>query len=489
MADYLTPEQMARKAVERAEAAERRAAAAEARMEQISRQPAEIKAVVGGTPGTPGFVPHARTGEDPLSSRPMYMFKAALATLHPATRDKAKVEVEFSGKLKKALIDCWGEKGTEYADHQLLIPLSWDMMPDDVQRDAEFQPYRKALHDAVAGLDPEILGSRQATQVLTARERGVIYKTAMSYIDQQAGGAMVAPPEFGDLIPILRNKAVLPNIGARNIPLPAQGSIKYPRQTGVTTTYQVPENTSGTESNPTFDDVTLEPHQFICLVRASNQLLKFAPGLAEATIREDMAEQAALTFDLAGLEGGGGPNRVKGLINQAGINTVAAKSTGTNGDTWTPVDTARMLREAMKRNADIKTWIMRPDMWLGITETRADSVTSGDSAGVYLFHMLREFSADFGENLRQRKVVTSNQVSASRSKGTGTTLTYILGVDGGEILVGMHGAMVLDANPWETTAFNSNQTLLRAILFGDVQVRRGAGITFMDTLIVPNLDT
>lgn len=434
-----------------------------------------------------GDGPHIREGEDPLSSRPMYMAKAALAAMGQG-KGNAKMELDYSDRLKKALAGAWGNNSCQYGENSVLMPLSWEMMPEDVRRDRQFEPFKKALHAAVCDLDPEMIFGKAITKVFDAKTQNRIYKTAMSYIDQKQGGVLVAPPEFGDLISILRNKAILSNIGARTVPLPAQGSIKYPRQTSVSTVNQVPENTAGTESNPQFDDITLEPKQFICLVRASNQLLTFAPGIAEAAIREDMSEQAALTFDLAGLEGIGGPNKVKGIINQTGITTLVAKSTGTNGDTWQPVETARMLRETMKRNSDVKTWIMRPDMWLGITETRADATVPGDSAGSYLFHMLREFSADFGENLRQRKVVTSNQVSGSRTKGSATNLTYILGVDGQEIIVGMHGAMVLDANLWETTAYTSNQTLLRAILFGDVQVRRGAGVVLLDTLLTPNLD-
>lgn len=432
--------------------------------------------------------PNIRTGEDSMSSRPFYIAKAALVAIGQATADTAKFEVAESTRLKKALKDAWGGSGTNYSDRSIVIPLSWDCMPEDVRRSSDFAPMRKAFHEAVADVDPDVVFGKQFASVFDKGQRQVYYKAAMSYLDQTTGGALVRPPEFGDLIPILRNKAVLPNIGATNVALPAQGSIQYPRQTGVTTFRPKPENTAGDESNPTYDDVTMHPHQHIGLVRASNQLLTFAPGLAEAAIRNDMAEQIALTFDLAGLEGTGGPNRVKGIINQAGIGTVAAYSTGTNGDTWTRRDTARMLRVAMQRNSDLKTWIMRPDMWLGITETATDAVVPGDAAGPYLFHMLREFSADFGENLRQRKVVTSNQVSAARTKGSASDLTYILGVDGAEILVGMHGAMVLDANPYETTAYTSNQTLLRAILFGDVQVRRGAGVVLMDDLIVPNLD-
>lgn len=430
-----------------------------------------------------------RTGEDILGSRPLYISKAAAATAGKLDRSLAKHEMEFSDRLKKSMIGVYGAAAAHaYPQNSVLVPLSWQLLPEEVTGDGEYKAYRKAFSASVEDLDPEMVYGKSTTQVIGTHSQQRFLKTAMSYINQQTGGALVAPPQFGDLIEILRNKAVMPNIGARNVALPPQGSIQYPRQTGVTTFSEKPENTSGDESNPTFDTVTLEPKQFIGLVRVPNQLLTFAPGLAEAAIREDMAEQIALTFDLACLQGNGGPNRVRGLINQTGITTVVAKQVGTNGNTWTPPDTARIIRAAMARNSDVKTFVMRPDMWLGITESRADAVTPGDSGGQYLFNMLREFGSDFGETLRQRKVVTSNQISQARDKGSASDLTYILGLDGQEVLVGMHGAMVLDANPYETTAYASNQTLMRSIMFGDLGVRRGAGVVFMDDLIVPNLD-
>lgn len=442
-------------------------------------------------------VPHVRRGEDPLSSRPFYIAKAAnvLRRGSDANRDSAKFEFAESDRLKKAMMDVYGRQGADYDDRSFVVPLDWNLIHPDIANSSDFQPMQEAMHKAVERIaaDPESILHRKSVEVIgsrKARELATLYKTPMSYINQQTGGAMVAPPQFGDLIPLLRNKAVMPNIGATNVPLPAQGSVKYPRQTGASTVYERPENTAGTESNPTFDDITLEPKEFIGLVRASNQLLTFAPGVAEAAIRNDMTEQIALTFDLACLTGSGGPNYVQGIVPQAvaANSTVEAKSQGVDGNQWTPPDIARMIRKNMERNSDVKTWIMRPAMWLGITETRADSVAAGDQAGAYLWNMFRTFGEDFGEMLRQRKVVTSNQVAANQTKGSGTGLTYILGVDGQEILVGMHGVMVLDANPWGDEAYSKNQTLLRSIMYGDCKIRRAAGVAYMPQLAVPNLD-
>ncbi len=445
---------------------------AEAKLREEATQPASRATAGTREMLSKATAPHARRGEDPLADRPLYMSKAAMALTGVLSSRSP-----FSSRCRRGSI---------------VVPLSWKLIPDDITRSSDFGPMRKALHNAMSEeiFDRDSIIHRKSVQVHESkRDEDMRYKAPMSYIDQTTGGALVAPPQFGDLIPLLRNKAVMPNIGARNVPLPAQGSVKYPRQTSPSTVNERPENTAGDESNPDFDDITLEPKEFIGLVRTSNQLLTFSPGVAEAAIRDDMTQQMALTFDYACLSGSGGPNFVQGIVPQAVATggTVNALSTGANGDQWTPPDIARMIRKNMDRNSDVMTWIMRPSMWLGITETRADSVAAGDQAGAYLWNMFRTFGEDFGEMLRQRKVVTSNQVNNTQTKGNATDLTYILGVDGSEIMIGMHGAMVLDANPYGDAAFTKNQTLFRSIMYGDCKIRRGAGIAYMPTLIVPNL--
>lgn len=437
--------------------------------------------------------PHVREGEDPLTSRSFYIARLASVVTAPISdRDNkaahAKMEVDDSVKLQKALEGVYG-RDAEYPAGSLVVPLSWAHMPDQVRKDRAFDPMKKAMAQAVVDVDPGFWESQTAARVESDPDMRRLFKKAtMSYLDQTTGGALVAPPEFGDLIPILKNKAVLPNIGAQQMSLPPQGTVIYPRQTGVSDSTATPEGVAGSETNPTFDDIELSAKQYIGLVRVSNQLLRFSPGIAEAAIRTDMVEQAGLRFDKDGIDGVGGPNRVTGIINQAGVGLVVAKSTGATGDTLTPPDCARLLRKAMQRNSDVKTWVMLPDMWLGITEFRADGTTPGDSSGNYLFQLLRDFKDDFGDVWRGRKVVTSNQVSRTRDKGGATNLSYIIGVNGEDVIVGMHGALAIDANPYETNAYAKNQTLMRTILFGDVKVKRGAGVVYMDDLIVPNLD-
>lgn len=422
---------------------------------------------------------HVRKGEDPLTSRPFYVAKAA-AALEAGDPTIAKQEFECSRLLRKALTAY--DPNYKYQGNSIILPLAWHLLPDEVRHASEFVEYKKSMAAAIDGMDQ----GEVVRQLGEHRSKAFFQKAPQSYQDQTLGGPLVAPPEYGELIPLLRNRSVLMNMGCRQIALPPQGAIYYPRQTGAMTPDQLPENpvVGIAESNVTTDDLVLSAKQFIGTVRTSNQLLRFSQGAAEALIRDDMMAQIQLLYDKAALEGTGGTSRVLGLINTPSINKVVAKTPAANGDTWTPIDMVRMLAAAQNLNSDVKNWIMLPGQFLGITETRS---TGGPTAGVqdgqYLFELMRTFGTNIENKLRGRPVEVSNQVSRLRTKGTAQNLTYILGVDPDEIILGLHGAVELAVNTQADSVFVKNQSLLRVVMYGDAAVRRPAGVTLLDQLL------
>ena len=65
---------------------------------------------------------------------------------------------------------------------------------------------------------------------------GIIGLTkALSWLDNTAGEALIAPPTMGELITLLRNNEVLMRAGARSYPLPPSGSLVLPRHTSAST--------------------------------------------------------------------------------------------------------------------------------------------------------------------------------------------------------------------------------------------------------------
>lgn len=384
---------------------------------------------------------------------------------------ECKFEREHANKFKKAMSSRFGHN---YDKDAYVIPLDWSLIPDDVKKEEFSQVIRKGMQAAVADVDPEGMPS--------------VYRKAMGFLDQTAGGSIVAPPILGEMIPVLRNKSVLNQIGATTVSLPPNGQIQYPRQVTASTVYSVPENPSANTAETEFDtdSVTLSAKQFIGLVRVSNMLLKFSEGNAEALIRNDLMAQAALQFDKDGLEGRGGTSRIQGLINTPSILNHTAGSVGVNGDKFTPEDGYEMLAEMEERNINTEdgiAWIMRPRTWYGINQFRADAVTAGDQQGLFLFNLVRAFGQKIEKSLHSYPVHTSNQVSAVRAKGSASNLTYVLAVSPQEVLLGMHGAIELSLNTQAESVYARNQSLLRVVMFGDVGVRRQAGVNLCDQLI------
>jgi len=307
---------------------------------------------------------------------------------------------------------------------------------------------------------------------------------ALSWLTETLGGSLVAPPEMGELIELLRAKEALVNAGARVVPLPPQGRLKYPRQTTASTTYWIGENKTIPDSDIGTGEVTLQAKKLAVLIKAPSELIRFASPAAEALMRDDMTKSLALGLDLAGLEGAGGDTRPRGIINDPNIGTVTSGSTGANGDKVVGGDIYRMIALVEENQAEFEGWIMRPKTLYKYYQLRADAVAQGDAAGPFLFNLIREAQADTPATLAGYPVTKSTQVSQVRSKGSSTSLTYVVGGMWSDLLIGMFGAIEFAASTLSGDAFERDQTWIRGILSADVAARHSAAFSFLD-----NLDT
>src|ERR1700724_68287 len=265
-------------------------------IDKLSRPPAE------GFPGQSEIFgsPNVRRGENTMTSRG-FSFMKMLGLITGACDPKdATVELAVHDKLSGSYKDNYnyGGMGTNRV-HRFLAPLSTGYMEHDVV-DTNFRREMKSLVRAgVDGADFDHMNWIRRKQL---QEQGYGQK-ALSWLNELTGGALVAPPEMGELIELLRNKEALVNAGARVVPLPPQGRLKYPRQTAPSTTYWVGENMPITESVVGTGEVTLQAKKLAVLIKAPNELIRFASPAAEALLRDDMTKSLALGLDLAGLEG------------------------------------------------------------------------------------------------------------------------------------------------------------------------------------------
>lgn len=434
-----------------------------------------------GFPFGPGAGPTVITGENP-GSRGFSMLKMMGALGGVITKDQAKVEFDLSDRLVKSLRGGsaeWSYSPQTPPDKQSVIcPLSASMFPIELV-DRTFRQEMKSL--VCAGMEGADYDEMRWIRQQQAKSMGYSSK-AMSWLGEFTGGALVAPPEMGELIELLRNREALVNAGARVIPLPPQGRLKFPRQTGASTTYWVGENAGIPESQPTVGEVTLQAKKLAVLVKMPNELIRFASPAAEALVRDDMTKSLALGLDLAGLEGAGTDTSPRGILNTPDINTITASRTTTDGDYLVGNDLYRMISAVQESNAEFETYVMRPKTLNKCYQLRGDAVAQGDMQGPFLFEMMRQLGDGVKTTIAGYPVVTSTQVSQVRAKGASTNLTYILGGMFSDVLIGMFGAIEFAATTQGDTSFANDQTWVRGILSADIALRHAAAFVLLDNL-------
>ncbi|RJQ24631.1 phage major capsid protein [Candidatus Parcubacteria bacterium] len=445
-------------------------------IEQLKKTPA---------PGSPNAsqvfgLPNARIGEDPLTSRGYSFLKMLGVVSNQIKPEQAKVELQVAERLHNTLSRDAGNQAYDYAGlgNRFLSPLGTSYLMD------AFVPvdFRREMKSLVcAGVDKADHGEMKWMRTQHLKSLGYDSK-ALSWLNELTGGAIVAPPEMGELIELLRNKEALVNAGARVVPLPPQGRMKFPRQTSASTTYWVGENAPITESLVGTGEVTLQAKKLAVLIKAPNELIRFASPAAEALLRDDMTKSLALGLDLAGLQGTGTDTQPRGVINFKDIIKLTSSDPRPNGDAFSARDIYRFVSAVEEANAEFECFIMRPKSLYKWYQLRADAVAQGDNQGPFVFNLIREAGADTPATLAGYPVVKSTQVSQARTKGSSSNLTYIVGGMWSDLLIGMFGAIEFAATTQGDTSFANDQTWVRGILSADIQARHESAFVWMDNL-------
>jgi HK97 family phage major capsid protein len=218
------------------------------------------------------------------------------------------------------------------------------------------------------------------------------------------------------------------------------------------------------------------------LVKMNNELLRFASPSAEGLVRFDMARSAAVKADQAMLEGTGG-TQIKGVITYSGIATHTASVTGANGDTFQPEDVAKMEAKLPDAVDAPTAWVLRKTLFAALMNRRADAVSAADGKGGFLFRDNRSVGSNRPNELYGTPVVRSSQVSGTRTKGSGTTLTYTLLGYFPDWIVARLGVMEFLASGHGDTAMANDQTFLRGIQHIDAGPRNPASFVLCDQLL------
>jgi HK97 family phage major capsid protein len=449
------------------------------RIDQIEKQLNE--------PVTKGINPahlfHATSGPVGKDSAGYSIAKAAGYANGYINKENAKEEIEASNKLKK-LYKAYGYQAHHQAN-SFLVPYSTEHIPQDCSEGIELATeLRQKQMGSVSGYDPEEAdwNIRKAfgSQHLANRRK------AMGTVSDTAGGVLLGYPTLGELIDLQRNMEVFARAGARDVTLPPNAMIDYPKLTGGATAYWVGEAATITSSDETTGSLKLVGKKLGVLVKINNELFRYAGPSTEGMIRQDMAMVAALKADLAMLEGTGG-TQIKGLTTYP---TASSWTSGTDSmlaytvtsNLLQPEDINKMIGVLPDAVQDLPlTFIMRNNMWGVISSRRADSVSAADGKGPFVFNLTRGAGEAIPKQLAGNPVVTSSQVSNTRGSGA---QTYVLAGAFQDWIVGRFGVMEFLATNTGDTAFQADQTWLRAIQILDAGPRNSASFLLADSITI-----
>ena len=422
---------------------------------QGGKKPSEL---FGG--GAPGI----RQGEDTMSSRG-YSFGRLLFAVGTRDASQATVEMDVHNRLMQAY-------GGSVGKGAVLAPLGgMHLQSADPKLASEC---RQMVRQGVANMDPDEI----RWQIRQMIGMGAI-KQDLSSFDDTLGGVLYGPTQQGEMIDLLRAREMFANAGAREITLPPNGRIQFPRHAGAGSGYWVGEGQTITESDQLATGMlTMQAKKLAALCDMPNELLRFITMSIEAFIRVEIAKTLALKADSSMLSAVGSALEPKGLTNYSGILTHVATTVGTDGNTFEPQDVAKMVAKVEEQNIDASnfTFVMRPMMWAGASTRRGDAVTAGDAKGPFVF---RTQDADMAKGTPNRlagyPVVKTTQISAAIAKGSATNLTQIIGGVFEEYLIGRAGVMEFATDPYSGSAgtnFKNDVTSIRAITFMDGVPRR-----------------
>jgi len=440
--------------------------------------------------GVPNGAPNIRKGEDPMTSRPYSLMRLAKALAMKAGNDpnwneNAKVELELSSDLRKAYYDSMSFAG----NGGILIPLGSELMPTKPTELADgstvdglpgelVKKCRDMMAPSMAGFDPD--------EVAWFQKRAGIRKD-LSAETATTGGTLVGLASQGELIEQLKAIEVMSQIGAQQIDLPPQGRIRFPRQTGSVTIYNVTEGATVTESTPATSALELTAKAYSGLVDIPDELMRFSSSVAvEAWLRSEFLRELALKTDGDMIDGAGG-QAIQGVINYSGIETVTASTTATNGDTLEAEDPVRLFAAIADNNAPVDRgffYACTHTLWGGIVTRRASAISASDAAGPFVFSALTQ-SAGNGRvqrTLNGYPVICSTQIPTDRTKGSGTTLTLLLGGVGAEWVIARAGVAEIVVTNSDSSKFAQRLSTMRGTVYMDAGPRHEESFGFIDDI-------
>lgn len=330
-----------------------------------------------------------------------------------------------------------------------------------------------------------------------------------------ASGGFIIPPDYvNEIIELLRPKAVVRAAMPRTMPMP-RGTMTLPGQkTAATAAYGSESPGKITQSQQTLSQIVASYKKLTALVPVTNDMMRYADPAADAFVRDDLVKIVALREDLAFLLGDGTQDSPRGFLSfangwvAANSGTVGvwstsasptlavngsdpANSTGgnfiTSNETYTLATAAQELGGAVNRldtanvPDDRRCWFMHPRSFNYLFNVQ-------NSLGVYVYREELSRGTLLGYPFKKTTQIGTNYYGAS---GTNKDCSFVFLVEMDEAIlldsmtlelaISREG-MYVDSSGSTVSAFQNDQTLIRAIAEHDFQMRHDSSVAVIQTV-------
>lgn len=402
----------------------------------------------------------------------------------------ALTEKHGMGDLGRQLI----ESGRSIDDARAAVLDKLDAKPVEPVKQIEMNQRDAAQYSITAGIRAALTGDWSSREAGLVREmsqeveRSGLNKTTnrsffvpfsalrATYVTSGAttGGNLVATDLMADeFIEALRNNSIMLGLGVRTM-TGLVGNVAIPRRASVASTYYLgTETTAITQSESTFDQVTLSPKNLAALSKYSRQtLLQGTPGI-EQLVRRDITDGINLGIDLGVLNGSGSSGQPEGIMQTTGIGSVAL---GTNGGPITVESLVDLEEQVLidngALNRDNIAYVTNAKVLAELKKLRAGGSTTGD--GAFLVNNQLDALGRGGTptSVNGYPLYVTNQVPSNLTKGSssGVCSAMLMG-DFSQAMVGFWGNGLEITVGEDSDDFSKALTSVRGIVTYDVAVR------------------
>ena len=261
-----------------------------------------------------------------------------------------------------------------------------------------------------------------------------------------AGGNTI-PTILGDLIPFLDPRLAVIQAGATLL-TGLTGNLDFPRNDAAATATWETENSANDETSPTFDKISMSPNRLGAFTDISKQLLVQSSIDIENFVRNRLSEAVNRALDYALINGDNSAQPFYGILNTAGIGSVAI---GTDGGPLTYKHIIDLETELATDNADFGTlaYLTTPGVRGFLKNTEKASGTAqfvwSDGAPPVGQQGIRT------DLLNGYRAYVSTQVPSNLTKGNGTELHSVIFGNFAELLIGQWAGLDVVVDPYSSS--------------------------------------